>query len=61
MEELVKWVKVLVYLETRRMTSPDENVKAEVLLSRAGLGNREIADFLGKNYDAVSKAISRAK
>lgn len=37
------------------------SVKPEVILSVAGLETREIASILGKNLEAVKKAIQRAK
>jgi hypothetical protein len=37
------------------------NVKPEVFLARAGLKTKEIAQLLGKNEAAVSKAVQRAR
>lgn len=58
--ELVKYVKALVVLQVQELTKPDEPVKPEVLLYRAGLNSREIAELLGKNLAGVVKAIQRA-
>jgi hypothetical protein len=35
--------------------------KTELVLARAGLSNEQIAAAVGKNYDAVRKAITRAR
>jgi DNA-directed RNA polymerase specialized sigma24 family protein len=58
--ELVKYAKALVLLQIQGLNKTDDPVKPEVLLSRAGLNAREIADLLGKNSTAVAKAIQRA-
>jgi DNA-directed RNA polymerase specialized sigma24 family protein len=58
--ELVKYSKALLLLQLQALNKADDAVKAEVLLSRAGLNAREIADLLGKNTTAVAKAIQRA-
>lgn len=61
MEEVVKWLKALAFLQAVQMTGIQEGVKPELLLSRAGLSHQEIAALLGKNYAAVAQTISRAK
>ena len=58
--ELVKYTKALLLLQIQGINKTDDPVKPEVLLSRAGLNAREIADLLGKNSTAVAKAIQRA-
>jgi DNA-directed RNA polymerase specialized sigma24 family protein len=58
--ELVKYTKALVLLQLQTLGRPDEPVKPEILLSRAGLNAREIAELLGKNSGAVAKTIQRA-
>jgi DNA-directed RNA polymerase specialized sigma24 family protein len=58
--ELVKYAKALLLLQLQGLNKTDDPVKPEVLLSRAGLNTREIADLLGKNSTAVAKAIQRA-
>ena len=60
MEELVKYIKALVLLQLHT-TEEGLSQKPEVLLARAGLGHKEIADLLGKKQAAVSKAINRAQ
>jgi hypothetical protein len=37
------------------------NRKIELVLNDMGLGAREIAALIGKNYDAVRKTLSRGK
>ena len=58
--ELVKYTKALLLLQIQGLNKTDDPVKPEVLLSRAGLNAREIANLLGKNSTAVAKAIQRA-
>lgn len=58
--EVVKYMRALLLLQIQALASGDEPIKPELLLSRAGLGTREIAQLLGKNAAAVSKAIQRA-
>lgn len=50
---------LLVQLELLRMAGAE--VKPELLLHRAGLDLREIAMLLEKKYDAVAKAVTRAR
>lgn len=59
-EDLVKYTRALLLLQVRSLTKTDDPVKPEILLARAGLGAREIAELLGKNAAAVAKAIQRA-
>ena len=61
MEELVKYMKALVYLQAQLISSGEAGVKAEVLLARAGFAYKEIADIMGKSEMAVAKTVSRAK
>ncbi len=61
MDESEKYLKALVYLQIQAMSGGEAFQKPEVLLSRAGLANREIAEILGKNVPAVAKAIERAR
>jgi DNA-directed RNA polymerase specialized sigma24 family protein len=58
--ELVKYTKALLLLQLRGLNKADDPAKPELLLARAGLNAREIADLLGKNSGAVAKAIQRA-
>jgi DNA-directed RNA polymerase specialized sigma24 family protein len=60
-EELVKYMRALTFLQLQAMTGNNSIGKPEVLLSKAGFTHREIADLLGKTTGAVAKAISRAK
>lgn len=59
-DELAPLLRALVLLQLSALRD-DPEVKPELLLSRAGLSNPEIADLLGKNYAAVAKALSRAR
>ena len=61
MEELVKYMRALTFLQLQSVTGSNNIGKPEVLLSKAGFTHREIADLLGKNTAAVAKAISRAR
>ena len=58
--ELVKYTKALLLLQLQGLSKTDDLVKPELLLARAGLNAREIAELLGKNSGAVAKAIQRA-
>jgi DNA-directed RNA polymerase specialized sigma24 family protein len=61
MEELVKYLRALVFLQVQTLSGGEAFQKPELLLSRAGLTAREIGEALGKNPAAVAKAIERAK
>ena len=58
--ELVKYFKALLLLQLQGLNKGEDATKPEILLSRAGLTSREIADLLGKNAAAVAKALQRA-
>ena len=58
--EVVKYTRALLLLQIQALTKSDEVIKPELLLQRAGLSTREIAELLGKNSAAVAKAIQRA-
>jgi hypothetical protein len=58
--ELLKYIKALLLLKIQQFNTEEEPIKPEVLLARAGLNAREIAELLGKNSTAVAKAIQRA-
>lgn len=58
--ELVKYTRALLLLQVQGLDKTDEPIKPEVLMARAGLSAREIAELLGKNSGAVAKAIQRA-
>jgi DNA-directed RNA polymerase specialized sigma24 family protein len=58
--ELVKYTKALLLLQLQGLSKTDDPVKPELLLARAGLNAREIAELLGKNSGAVAKTIQRA-
>lgn len=61
MDELVKYMKALVFLQLQAVTGSNAVGKPELLLSQAGFSHREIADMLGKKPPAVAKALSRAR
>jgi DNA-directed RNA polymerase specialized sigma24 family protein len=58
--ELVKYTKALLLLQLQGLSKTDDPEKPELLLARAGLSAREIAELLGKKSGAVAKAIQRA-
>ena len=60
MEEVAKYLRALIVLQVADM-SDDDAPKPEILLARAGLGHKDIAEILGKKPAAIAKAISRAK
>lgn len=45
----------------RDSQGPDSKLPTEIILSRAGLGNADIAAVVGKSPDAVRKVVERAK
>lgn len=61
MEELVKYMRALVYLQLQSAAGTSTFGKPELLLSRAGFSHKEIADILGKTPGAIAKAVGRAK
>lgn len=61
MEELVKYLKALTFLQLQALTGADTFGKPELLLSKAGFSYKEIAALLNKKESAVSMAISRVK
>lgn len=61
MDELLKYIKALVYLEARRLSREEPGVAADLILARAGFSYKEIGAVLDKNEMAVAKAVNRAK
>ena len=61
MEELAKYLRALLLLEIQTQTDPDDAIKPEIVLYRAGFSNKEIGDLLNKNPASVAKTISRDK
>lgn len=60
LQELTKYLKANLLLQLRNFDS-NENEKPEILLFRAGFTRQEIADLLGKNYEAVKKSLQSLK
>jgi predicted transcriptional regulator len=61
MDEVAKYLKALLVLQLEALKNSESESKPEVLLSRAGLSHKEIADLIGKTQAAVAKAISRSR
>ena len=61
MEELVKYLRALVFLHAQSLNDAEPPSKPEIVLSRAGLSYPEIAEILGKTEAAVAKTVQRAK
>jgi DNA-directed RNA polymerase specialized sigma24 family protein len=59
-DEATKYLKALVALQIVAYEASEASEKTELLLARAGLSHGEIAELLGKNYNAVAKTLSRA-
>jgi DNA-directed RNA polymerase specialized sigma24 family protein len=60
--ELAKYLKANLLLQLRALSDDKKSkVKPELLLHRAGFSRNEIADLLGKNYEAVKKALQSSK
>ena len=60
-DDAIKYLKALVMLQVQSLNKPEDQLKPEILLTRAGLTAREIADILGKKAAAVAKVIQRSK
>ena len=61
-DEVVKYLRASLLLQLRELDGNENgDLKPEVLLSQAGFSHQEIADLLGKNYNAVRMAIARSK
>jgi DNA-directed RNA polymerase specialized sigma24 family protein len=60
LSELLRYARALVAIQIRALSKEEVKEKPEILLARAGLPVKEIAELLGKNPDAVKKAIQRA-
>jgi DNA-directed RNA polymerase specialized sigma24 family protein len=52
---------VALLADERERSTEAGDLKTEVLLARAGLTNEEIASLLGKQAEAVRKAVERAR
>jgi hypothetical protein len=61
MDEMVKYLKALTFLQLQTVTGGAAFQKPELLLERAGFTHKDIADMLGKSANAVTKTIIRAK
>lgn len=61
MDELLRYMRALVFLQLQSLTGQDTFGRPELLLSKAGFPQKEIADLLGKTPAAVAKTISRAR
>ena len=60
-DELLRYMRALVFLQLQSLTGEDTFGRPELLLSKAGFPQKEIADLLGKTPAAVAKTISRAR
>jgi hypothetical protein len=60
-EELVKYLKALVFIQVHTLAASEGGPKPEILLNKAVFTAREIAEILGKSQAAVAKAIERAR
>lgn len=61
MDELIKYMKALVFLQVQALAGNSAFGKPEMLLHKAGFNNREIGEMLGKNENAVKQSLFRAK
>lgn len=58
--ELVKCTRALLLLQLQAPNRPEDQLKPEIVLARAGFSAREIAEMIGKSAAAVTKSIQRA-
>jgi hypothetical protein len=61
MDEMVKYLKALTFLQLQSVTGGGAFSKPELLLERAGFTMKEIGELLGKKEGAVAKTIQRAR
>lgn len=61
MDEMLRYMKAMVFLQLQSLTGADTFGKPELLLAKAGFPQKEIAELLGKSPAAVAKVISRAR
>ncbi|HXN00213.1 MAG TPA: hypothetical protein VN982_17250 [Candidatus Dormibacteraeota bacterium] len=57
--EILKYTKAMLAMHIQALNKTDE-FKPEIVLARAGLSARDIAELLGKSQAAVAKALQRA-
>ena len=61
MDELLRYMRALVLLSLNDIKEEEERQGPDVVLSRAGFTNPEIAQLLGRTAAAVQKAIERSR
>jgi DNA-directed RNA polymerase specialized sigma24 family protein len=61
MDEMVKYLKALTFLQLQAVTGGAALQRPERLLERAGFAHKEIAEMLGKSPNAVTKILIRAR
>jgi len=61
MDEMVKYLKALTFLQLQAITGGAAYRKPEQLLERAGFTHKEIGEMLGKTQNAVTLSLMRAK
>jgi len=61
MDEMVKYLKALTFLQLQAVTGGAAYRKPEQLLERAGFTHKEIGEMLGKTANAVALSLMRTK
>lgn len=61
MDEMVKYLKALTFLQLQALTGGAAYRKPEQLLERAGFTHKEIGEMLGKTPNAVTLALRALK
>lgn len=61
MDDLAIVMKAVLLVQLQLLRPAEEREKPEVVLSRAGFRNDEIARFLGKTTAAVQRSIHRSR
>jgi len=61
MEELVKYLKALTFLQVNAMSEKQAFQKPEVLLVRAGFSYKEVGAILGKSENAIKSVMFKER
>jgi len=60
-DESTRYFKAFIVLQAAILEQLGGGSKPEILLERAGIGMKEIAELTGRSYDAVAQTLSRER